>query len=294
MTIAQRPVDELAEGNGEPPEGPGPPANDGREEARSRRTSRSSARLGRRRTARMLLRALYFAVAAARADDLVLDEPLQCVPVEGEPAGAGGGLRGARHRRRARRSASCSARRHGIRPMLIYLATTRRTPPTGSTRIRPRADGAAHAGVDRRYTQRDVQELARRPTGFSASRPRNAKVHPGTPRLWRQAAAGRTIRGACKPSGRGTRSAGAAPRQARFICRKLALFLVSDDLSEALVSGSRRPSARAMATSPAVLPSFSLLPGQSLSRNEIQGSRALRRVGVRLAYDDKAILNAAR
>src|SRR2546430_15993795 len=85
-------------------------------------------------------------VAAARADDLVLDEPLQRLPVQGEPAGAGGGLRGARHPAARARALPRAARRDRAAPGDAHLPgqrAERRQPD--QRELCARADGAAHA-----------------------------------------------------------------------------------------------------------------------------------------------------
>src|SRR2546422_7311634 len=148
-------------------------------------------------------------------------------------------------------------------------------------------------GVDGGYTQRDVQELARILTGFV--------VREG----WFEFIPGRHDYGDKLLLGRAIRGRGAAevdealdllarhPATARFLCRKLALVFVSDDPSEVLVERLASTFPSSDGDIAAVL--RELFPSAEFSAS--LGTKFKDPVhyvvsAVRLAYDDKGILNA--
>ncbi|HXL75476.1 MAG TPA: DUF1800 domain-containing protein, partial [Burkholderiales bacterium] len=150
-------------------------------------------------------------------------------------------------------------------------------------------------GVDGGYTQRDVQELARVLTGFSVNIDREmSKFILGRHDYGDKLLLGRTIRG------RGAAEVDEAldllarhPSTARFICRKLALFFGSDDPSAALVERLAATFRSSDGDIAAVLRELFASPEFRASL----GTKFKDPVhyvvsAVRLAYDDKAILNA--
>jgi uncharacterized protein (DUF1800 family) len=149
-------------------------------------------------------------------------------------------------------------------------------------------------GVDGGYTQRDVQELARILTGFGINPERgDFEFHPRRHDLGEKIFLGHQIRG------RGAYELEQAldllsshPSTARFVCRKLAVYLVSDEPPAALVE---RMAAAFRSSDGDISATLRVL----FASDDFEKSLATRFKdplhyvvsAVRLAYDDKVILN---
>src|SRR5438094_827090 len=150
-------------------------------------------------------------------------------------------------------------------------------------------------GVDGGYTQRDVQELARILTGFTVNFDRKMpQFIPGRHDYGDKLLLGRTIRG------RGAAELDEAldllarhPATAHFICRKLALFFVSDDPSEVLLERLASTFRSSDGDIAAVLRElFASAEFRASLGTKFKDPVHYVVSAVRLAYDDKAILNA--
>src|SRR2546422_934335 len=238
MTITQRPVDELAKEMESRRKGLDLLRNDDEKKAAQQAYQQELTRLGREAAARMLLRALYspwqlreqmtwfwmnhFNVFQYKANLRVLVADYEERAIRPHALGRFRELLGATARHPA---------------MLIYLDNAQNAANRINENYARELMELHTLGVDGGYTQRDVQELARILTGFSVNFDREMpKFIPGRHDYGDKLLLGRTIRG------RGAAEVDEAldllarhPATARFICRKLALFFVSDDPSEALV-----------------------------------------------------------
>src|SRR5216684_3983425 len=280
MTITQRPLDELAKELESRRKGLDLLRNDDEKKAAQQAYQQELTRLGREAAARMLLRALY--------------SPWQL-----------------------REQMTWFWMNHFN--VFQYKANLRVLVADYEERaIRPHALGrfrellGLHTlGVDGGYTQRDVQDLARILTGFSVNIDRETpnlrpamrsqyvreglfEFIPGRHDYGDKLLLGRTIRA------RGAAEVDEAldllarhPSTARFLCRKLALFLVSDDPSGALVEQLAATFRSSDGDIAAVLRELFASPAFRASL----GTKFKDPVhyvvsAVRLAYDDKAILNA--
>src|SRR5712671_1059009 len=150
-------------------------------------------------------------------------------------------------------------------------------------------------GVNGGYTQRDVQELARILTGFGTNPERGGfEFHPRRHDLGEKIFLGHQIRG------RGAYELEQAldllsthPSTARFVCRKLAVYLVSDEPSAALVermAATFRSSDGDIAATLRVL--FASDDFEKSLGTKFKDPLHYVVSAVRLAYDDKVILNA--
>src|SRR5882762_1802946 len=296
MTIAQRPVDELAKEMESRRKGLDLLRNDDEKKAAQQAYQQELTRLGREAAAHMLLRALYspsqlreqmtwfwmnhFNVFQYKANLRVLVADYEERAVRPHALGRFRDLLGATARHPA---------------MLIYLDNAQNAANRINENYARELMELHTLGVDGGYTQRDVQELARILTGFSANVDREMpKFIPGRHDHGDKLLLGRAIRG------RGAAEVDEAldllarhPATARFICRKLALFLVSDDPSEALVERLAATFRSSDGDIAAVLRELFASPEFRASL----GTKFKDPVhyvvsAVRLAYDDKAILNA--
>ncbi len=294
MTIAQRPVDELAKEMESRRKGLDLLRNDDEKKAAQQAYQQELTRLGREAAARMLLRALYspwqlreqmtwfwmnhFNVFQYKANLRVLVADYEERAIRPHALGRFRELLGATARHPA---------------MLIYLDNAQNAANRINENYARELMELHTLGVDGGYTQRDVQELARVLTGFGV-REGLFEFIPGRHDYGDKLLLGRTIRG------RGAAEVDEAldllarhPATARFICRKLALFLVSDDLSEALVERLAATFRSSDGDIAAVLRELFASPEFRASL----GTKFKDPVhyvvsAVRLAYDDKAILNA--
>src|SRR5467141_40385 len=296
MTIAQRPVDELAKEMESRRKGLDLLRNDDEKKAAQQAYQQELTRLGREAAARMLLRALYspwqlreqmtwfwmnhFNVFQYKANLRVLVADYEERAVRPHALGRFRELLGATARHPA---------------MLIYLDNAQNAANRINENYARELMELHTLGVDGGYTQRDVQELARILTGFSANVDREMpKFIPGRHDYGDKLLLGRTLRG------RGAAEVDEAldllarhPATARFICRKLALFFVSDDPSDALVEQLAATFRSSDGDIAAVLRELFASPEFRASL----GTKFKDPVhyvvsAVRLAYDDKAILNA--
>ena len=296
MTIAQRPVDELAKEMESRRKGLDLLRNDDEKKAAQQAYQQELTRLGREAAARMLLRALYspsqlreqmtwfwmnhFNVFQYKANLRVLVADYEERAVRPHALGRFRDLLGATARHPA---------------MLIYLDNAQNAANRINENYARELMELHTLGVDGGYTQRDVQELARILTGFSVNFDREMpKFIPGRHDYGDKLLLGRAIRG------RGAAEVDEAldllarhPSTARFICRKLALFLVSDDPSAALVEQLAATFRSSDGDIAAVLRELFASPEFRASL----GTKFKDPVhyvvsAVRLAYDDKAILNA--
>src|SRR3979490_841417 len=236
MTITQRPLDELAKELEGRRKGLDLLRNDDEKKPRQQPYQQELTRLGREAAARMLLRALYspwqlreqmtwfwmnhFNVFQYKANLRVLVADYEEHAIRPHALGRFRELLGATARHPA---------------MLIYLDNAQNAASRINENYARELMELHTLGVDGGYTQRDVQELARILTGFGV-REGLFEFIPVRHDHGNKLLLGRTIRG------RGAAEVDEAldllarhPSPARFICRKLALFLVSDDPSEALV-----------------------------------------------------------
>src|SRR5467141_2328276 len=294
MTIAQRPVDELAKEMESRRKGLDLLRNDDEKKAAQQAYQQELTRLGREAAARMLLRALYspsqlreqmtwfwmnhFNVFQYKANLRVLVADYEERAVRPHALGRFRDLLGATARHPA---------------MLIYLDNAQNAANRINENYARELMELHTLGVDSGYTQRDVQELARVLTGFGV-RKGLFDFTPGGPDHGNKLLLGRTIRG------RGAAEVDESldllarhPSTARFICRKLALFLVSDDPSAALVEQLAATFRSSDGDIAAVLRELFASPEFRASL----GTKFKDPVhyvvsAVRLAYDDKAILNA--
>jgi uncharacterized protein (DUF1800 family) len=148
-------------------------------------------------------------------------------------------------------------------------------------------------GVNGGYTQRDVQELARILTGFGTNAESEFEFHPRLHDLGEKIFLGYQIRG------RGAYELEQAldllsthPSTARFVCRKLAVYLVSDEPPPQLVE---RMAAKFRSSDGDIAATLRVL----FASNDFEKSLATKFKdplhyvvsAVRLAYDDKVILN---
>src|SRR5467141_564451 len=296
MTIAQRPVDELAKEMESRRKGLDLLRNDDEKKAAQQAYQQELTRLGREAAARMLLRALYspwqlreqmtwfwmnhFNVFQYKANLRVLVADYEERAIRPHALGRFRELLGATARHPA---------------MLIYLDNAQNAANRINENYARELMELHTLGVDGGYTQRDVQELARILTGFSVNIDREmSKFILGRHDYGDKLLLGRTIRG------RGAAEVDEAldllarhPSTARFICRKLALFLVSDDPSAALVEQLAATFRSSDGDIAAVLRELFASPEFRASL----GTKFKDPVhyvvsAVRLAYDDKAILNA--
>src|SRR6266480_941570 len=296
MTIAQRPVDELAKELESRRKGVELLRNDDEKKAAQQAYQQELTRLGREAAARMLIRALYspsqlreqmtwfwmnhFNVFQYKANLRVLVADYEERAIRPHALGRFRDLLGAT----------------ALHPaMLIYLDNAQNAANRINENYARELMELHTLGVDGGYTQRDVQELARILTGFSVNFDREMpKFIPGRHDYGDKLLLGRTIRG------RGAAEVDEAldllarhPSTARFICRKLALFLVSDDPSEALVEQLAATFRSNDGDIAAVLRELFASPEFRASL----GTKFKDPVhyvvsAVRLAYDDKGILNA--
>ncbi len=236
MTITQRPVDELAKEMESRRKSLDLLRNDDEKKAAQQAYQQELTRLGREAAARMLLRALYspwqlreqmtwfwmnhFNVFQFKANLRVLVADYEERAIRPHALGRFRELLGATARHPA---------------MLIYLDNAQNAANRINENYARELMELHTLGVDGGYTQRDVQELARVLTGFGV-REGLFEFIPGRHDHGNKLLLGRAIRG------RGAAEVDEAldllarhPSTARFICRKLALFLVSDDPSEVLV-----------------------------------------------------------
>jgi len=296
MTITQRPVDELAKEMESRRKGLDLLRNDDEKKAAQQAYQQELTRLGREAAARMLLRALYspwqlreqmtwfwmnhFNVFQYKANLRVLVADYEERAVRPHALGRFRELLGATARHPA---------------MLIYLDNAQNAANRINENYARELMELHTLGVDGGYTQRDVQELARVLTGFSANIDREMpKFIPGRHDYGDKLLLGRTIRG------RGAAEVDEAldllarhPATARFICRKLALFFVSDDPSEVLLERLASTFRSSDGDIAAVLRELFASAEFSASL----GAKFKDPVhyvvsAVRLAYDGKAILNA--
>src|SRR2546427_633627 len=238
MTIARCPVDELAKEMESRRKGLDLLRSDDEKKAAQQAYQQELTRLGREAAARMLLRALYspwqlreqmtwfwmnhFNVFQYKANLRALVADYEERAIRPHALGRFRDLLGATARHPA---------------MLIYLDNAQNAANRINENYARELMELHTLGVDGGYTQRDVQELARILTGFSVNFDREMpKFIPGRHDYGDKLLLGRTIRG------RGAAEVDEAldllarhPATARFICRKLALFFVSDDPSGALV-----------------------------------------------------------
>ncbi len=312
MTITQRPLDELAKELESRRKGLDLLRNDDEKKAAQQAYQQELTRLGREAAARMLLRALYspwqlreqmtwfwmnhFNVFQYKANLRVLVADYEERAIRPHALGRFRELLGATARHPA---------------MLIYLDNAQNAANRINENYARELMELHTLGVDGGYTQRDVQELARILTGFSVNIDRETpnlrpamrsqyvreglfEFIPGRHDYGDKLLLGRTIRA------RGAAEVDEAldllarhPATARFICRKLALFFVSDDPSGALVEQLAATFRSSDGDIAAVLRELFASPAFRASL----GTKFKDPVhyvvsAVRLAYDDKAILNA--
>src|SRR5438876_10108641 len=232
MTITQRAVDEVAKEMANRRKGLDLLRSDDEKKAAQQAYQQELTRLGREAAARMLLRALYspwqlreqmtwfwmnhFNVFQYKANLRVLVADYEERAIRPHALGRFRELLGATARHPA---------------MLIYLDNAQNAANRINENYARELMELHTLGVDGGYTQRDVQELARILTGFSVNFDREMlKFIPGRHDYGDKLLLGHTIRG------RGAAEVDEAldllarhPATARFICRKLALFFVSDD-----------------------------------------------------------------
>src|SRR2546426_3282753 len=296
MSIAQRPVAELAKEMESRRKGLDLLRNDDEKKAAQQAYQQELTRLGREAAARMLVRALYspwqlreqmtwfwmnhFNVFQYKANLRVLVADYEERAIRPHALGRFRELLGATARHPA---------------MLIYLDNAQNAANRINENYARELMELHTLGVDGGYTQRDVQELARILTGFSVNFDREMpKFIPGRHDYGDKLLLGRTIRG------RGAAEVDEAldllarhPATARFICRKLALFFVSDGPSEVLVErlastfGSSDGDIAAALRELFASAEFRASLGTKF-KDPVHSVGA----AVRLAYDDKAILNA--
>ena len=296
MTITQRPVDELAKEMESRRKGLDLLRNDDEKKAAQQAYQQELTRLGREAAARMLLRALYspwqlreqmtwfwmnhFNVFQYKANLRVLVADYEERAIRPHALGRFRELLGATARHPA---------------MLIYLDNAQNAANRINENYARELMELHTLGVDGGYTQRDVQELARILTGFSVNFDREMpKFIPGRHDYGDKLLLGRTIRG------RGAAELDEAldllarhPATARFICRKLALFFVSDDPSVALVQQLAATFRSSDGDIAAVLRElFASAEFRASLGTKFKDPVHYVVSAVRLAYDDKAILNA--
>src|SRR5256712_3723743 len=296
MTITQRPVDELAKEMEGRRKGLDLLRNDEEKKAGQQAYQQELTRLGREAAARMLLRALYspgqrreqmtwfwmnhFNVFQYKANLRVLVADYEERAIRPHALGRFRELLGATARHPA---------------MLIYLDNAQNAANRINENYARELMELHTLGIDGGYTQRDVQELARILTGFSVNFDREMpKFIPGRHDYGDKLLLGRTIRG------RGAAEVDEAldllarhPATARFICRKLALFFVSDDPSEALVEQLASTFGSSDGDIAAVLRElFASAEFRASLGTKFKDPVHYVVSAVRLAYDDKAILNA--
>jgi len=296
MTITQRPVDELAKEMESRRKGLDLLRNDDEKKAAQQAYQQELTRLGREAAARMLLRALYspwqlreqmtwfwmnhFNVFQYKANLRVLVADYEERAIRPHALGRFRELLGATARHPA---------------MLIYLDNAQNAANRINENYARELMELHTLGVDGGYTQRDVQELARILTGFSVNFDREMpKFIPGRHDYGDKLLLGRTIRG------RGAAELDEAldllarhPATARFICRKLALFFVSDDPSDALVERLASTFRSSDGDIAAVLRElFASAEFRASLGTKFKDPVHYVVSAVRLAYDDKAILNA--
>jgi len=236
MSIAQRPVAELAKEMESRRKGLDLLRNDDEKKAAQQAYQQELTRLGREAAARMLLRALYspwqlreqmtwfwmnhFNVFQYKANLRVLVADYEERAIRPHALGRFRELLGATARHPA---------------MLIYLDNAQNAANRINENYARELMELHTLGVDGGYSQRDVQELARILTGFVV-REGWFEFIPGRHDYGDKLLLGHSIRG------RGAAEVDEAfdllaqhPATARFVCRKLALFFVSDDPSRALV-----------------------------------------------------------
>src|SRR5438445_2499044 len=294
MSIAQRPVAELAKEMESRRKGQDLLRNDDEKKAAQQAYQQELTRLGREAAARMLLRALYspwqlreqmtwfwmnhFNVFQYKANLRVLVADYEERAIRPHALGRFRELLGATARHPA---------------MLIYLDNAQNAAKRINENYARELMELHTLGVGGGYTQRAVQELARVLTGFVV-REGWFEFIPGRHDYGDKLLLGHSIRG------RGAAEVDEAldllaqhPATARFICRTLALFFVSDDPSRALVEQLAATFRSSDGDIAAVL-------------RELFASAAFRASlgakfkdpvhyvvsAVRLAYDDKAILTA--
>src|SRR5256886_2287399 len=296
MTIARRPVDELAKEMESRRKGLDLLRSDDEKKAAQQAYQQELTRLGREAAARMLLRALYspwqlreqmtwfwmnhFNVFQYKADLRVLVADYEERAIRPHALGRFRDLLGATARHPA---------------MLIYLDNAQNAANRINENYARELMELHTLGVDGGYTQRDVQELARILTGFSVNFDREMpKFIPGRHDYGDKLLLGHTIRG------RGAAEVEEAldllarhPATARFICRKLALFFVSDDPSEVLVEQLASTFRSSDGDIAAVLRElFASAEFRASLGTKFKDPVHYVVSAVRLAYDDKAILNA--
>src|SRR5437879_4461378 len=294
MTIAQRPVDELAKEMESRRKGLDLLRNDDEKKAAQQAYQQELTRLGREAAARMLLRALYspwqlreqmtwfwmnhFNVFQYKANLRVLVADYEERAVRPHALGRFRELLGATARHPA---------------MLIYLDNAQNAANRINENYARELMELHTLGVDGGYTQRDVQELARILTGFVV-REGWFELIPGRHDYGDTLLLGPTIRGRAPADvDEALDLLAQHPATARFICRKLALFFVSDDPSEVLVErlastfGSRDGDIAAVLRELFASAEFRASLGTKFKDPVHYVVSA-----VRLAYDDKAILNA--
>src|SRR5438046_1923763 len=296
MTITRRPVEELAKEMESRRKGLDLLRSDEEKKAAQQAYQQELTRLGREAAARMLLRALYspwqlreqmtwfwmnhFNVFQYKANLRVLVADYEERAIRPHALGRFRDLLGAT----------------ALHPaMLIYLDNAQNAANRINENYARELMELHTLGVDGGYTQRDVQELARILTGFSVNSDREMlKFIPGRHDYGDKLLLGRTIRG------RGAAEVDEAldllarhPATARFICRKLALFFVSDDPSDVLVD-------RLASTFRSSDGDIAAVLRELFASAEFRASLGAKfkdpvhyvLSAVRLAYDDKAILNA--
>ncbi len=296
MTITQRPLDELAKELESRRKGLDLLRNDDEKKAAQQAYQQELTRLGREAAARMLLRALYspwqlreqmtwfwmnhFNVFQFKANLRVLVADYEERAIRPHALGRFRELLGATARHPA---------------MLIYLDNAQNAASRINENYARELMELHTLGVDGGYTQRDVQELARVLTGFSVNIDHEmSKFIPGRHDYGDKLLLGRTIRG------RGAAEVDEAldllarhPATARFICRKLALFFVSDDPSGALVEQLAATFRSSDGDIAAVLRElFASAEFRASLGTKFKDPVHYVVSAVRLAYDDKAILNA--
>jgi len=296
MTITQRPVEELAKEMESRRKGLDLLRSDEEKKAAQQAYQQELTRLGREAAARMLLRALYspwqlreqmtwfwmnhFNVFQYKANLRVLVADYEERAIRPHALGRFRELLGATARHPA---------------MLIYLDNAQNAAKRINENYARELMELHTLGVDGGYTQRDVQELARILTGFSVNFDREMpKFIPGRHDYGDKLLLGHTIRG------RGAAEVDEAldllarhPATARFICRKLALFFVSDDPSDVLVEQLASTFRSSDGDIAAVLRElFASAEFRASLGTKFKDPVHYVLSAVRLAYDDKAILNA--
>jgi len=296
MTITQRPVDEVAKEMENRRKGLDLLRSDDEKKAAQQAYQQELTRLGREAAARMLLRALYspwqlreqmtwfwmnhFNVFQYKANLRVLVADYEERAIRPHALGRFRELLGATARHPA---------------MLIYLDNAQNAANRINENYARELMELHTLGVDGGYTQRDVQELARILTGFSVNFDREMpKFIPGRHDYGDKLLLGHTIRG------RGAAEVDEAldllarhPATARFICRKLALFFVSDDPSDVLVEQLASTFRSSDGDIAAVLRElFASAEFRASLGTKFKDPVHYVLSAVRLAYDDKAILNA--